>query len=298
MSEAIILFSHGSLLCGAGETLSCLAEYMRRRGDAPLVEPGYLNYSGPKFEDAVEKCVAVGATRIVVAPYFLVAGKFVQVDLKPKIEAAREKYPDVEFHLAHAMKDHPSLADALVDCARRSGPPTRWRDVLNSAPRFCRNSPDCPLNGGEKCPATGGAVPQTSDVPVPSSLVPHSSSLLVMVHGSPRPESNNAMFAVVDEVRNREIFEHVEVGFMECNEPDIPTAIDNIVAKGAQRVIAVPYFLHAGTHVADDLPTLLEEAQARHSGVEFLMGDYLGRDLRLADVVRDRVREALAPLPA
>jgi sirohydrochlorin ferrochelatase len=119
-----------------------------------------------------------------------------------------------------------------------------------------------------------------------------------MVHGSPRPESNNAMFAVVDEVRNREIFEHVEVGFMECNEPDIPTAIDNIVAKGAQRVIAVPYFLHAGTHVADDLPTLLEEAQARHSGVEFLMGDYLGRDLRLADVVRDRVREALAPLSA
>ena len=114
MSDAIILFAHGSLLCGAGETLHCLAEYMQSRGDAPLVEPGYLNYSEPKFEETVAKCVAAGAQRIVVAPYFLVAGKFVQVDLKPKIEIAREKYPQVEFHLAQAMKDHPALADALV----------------------------------------------------------------------------------------------------------------------------------------------------------------------------------------
>jgi sirohydrochlorin ferrochelatase len=80
---------------------------------------------------------------------------------------------------------------------------------------------------------------------------------------------------------------------MECNEPDIPTAIKNLLGKGAQRIIAVPYFLHAGTHVADDLPGLLEEAQEQNPHVEFLMGDYIGRDLRVADVMRDRVREVL-----
>ncbi len=298
MSDAIILFSHGSLLCGAGETLRRLAEFMQARGDAPLVEPGYLNYSEPKFEDAVAKCVAAGATRLVVAPYFLVAGKFVQVDLKPKIEVARAKYPRVEFHLAQAMKDHPALAEALISCAERAAPPARWRDILNIAPRFCRDNPDCPLHGTEKCPATSGQTPPhhpTTPPPRHSPLTTHH-SLLVMVHGSPRPESNNAMFAVVEQVRRRAIFPIVEVGFLECNQPDIPAAIATCVARGARRVVAVPYFLHAGNHVADDLPTLLEAAQARHPAVEFLMGDYIGRDLRIADVIRDRVRECVADL--
>ncbi len=116
-------------------------------------------------------------------------------------------------------------------------------------------------------------------------------AMLVMVHGSPRPEANEDMYRVVDVVRDRGVFPIVEVGFMECNEPSIPDAIDTCVAQGAERVIAVPYFLHTGNHVADDLPTLLEEAQTRHTGVEFLMGDYLGHDALIADVIRDRVVE-------
>lgn len=121
------------------------------------------------------------------------------------------------------------------------------------------------------------------------------SALLVLVHGSPRPQSNIDMFAVVDllrdQTRNSE-FAIVEVGFMECNEPDIPTAIDICVQKGATRVVAVPYFLHTGNHVADDLPTLLEEAQIKYPSVTFLMGDFLGHDAKIGDVLRDRVLEA------
>ena len=117
-------------------------------------------------------------------------------------------------------------------------------------------------------------------------------ALLVMVHGSPRPESNDDMFAVVDMVRQRNIFPVIEVGFMECNEPTIPEAIANCVQQGATRVIAVPYFLHAGNHVANDLPELLEKAGLEYSGVEFLMGDYLGRDPLITDVLRERAIQA------
>lgn len=118
-------------------------------------------------------------------------------------------------------------------------------------------------------------------------------ALLVMVHGSPRPEANGDMFAVVEAVRERGIYPIVEVGFMECNAPSIPEAIDTCVSAGAERVIAVPYFLHTGNHVADDLPTLLEAAQEQYPAVEFLMGDYIGHDASIADVIRDRVVAAL-----
>jgi sirohydrochlorin ferrochelatase len=114
-------------------------------------------------------------------------------------------------------------------------------------------------------------------------------AMLVMVHGSPRPVANNDMFAVVDVLRERGVYPIVEVGFMECNEPSIPDAIATCVEQGAERVVAVPYFLHTGMHVTDDLPTLLEEAQAQYPHVQFAMGDYLGHDPLLADVVIERV---------
>ena len=129
-----------------------------------------------------------------------------------------------------------------------------------------------------------------------SKLKTLNSALLIMVHGSPRPESNRDMFAVVESLRCGEKAEHeysiIEVGFMECNEPSIPEAIDLCIDQGAQKVVAVPYFLHTGNHVADDLPTALEEAQQKYPHVKFLMGDYLGHDGAVANVLRDRVLAA------
>ena len=56
-------------------------------------------------------------------------------------------------------------------------------------------------------------------------------ALLVMVHGSPRPVANGDMFRVVEEVKARAVFDHVAVGFMECNEPTIPDAVDACAAR-------------------------------------------------------------------
>jgi sirohydrochlorin cobaltochelatase len=154
VKDAIILFSHGSLLCGAGETLSALAQRMRARGDADIVEVGYLNYSEPLFGQAFERCMEQGAERITVVPYFLVAGKFVKVDLPREIERQQARFPQVPVVVADAMKQHSTLADALLACASRVAPPAQWRDLLNTAPQFCRANPECPLYGDTKCPAT------------------------------------------------------------------------------------------------------------------------------------------------
>lgn len=118
-------------------------------------------------------------------------------------------------------------------------------------------------------------------------------AMLVMVHGSPRPIANAEMFRVVEVVKERGVFPIVEVGFMECNEPTIPEAIAACVEKGATEVVAVPYFLHTGKHVADDLPTLIEEAMARYPGVVFRMGNYLGRSERMTEILMDRTHAAL-----
>ena len=105
------------------------------------------------------------------------------------------------------------------------------------------------------------------------------------------------MFRVVERFKARPDaavrFPIVEVGFMECNEPTIPEAIARCVAAGATRVVAVPYFLHTGTHVCDDLPTLLEEAQEQYPEVEFRLGDYIGLSLLLTDLLACRAEAAV-----
>lgn len=153
--EAIILFSHGSLLCGAGQTLAAIASAMQQRGDAPIVEMGYLNYSEPLFQTVFDSCVQKGATRITVVPYFLAAGYFIQVALPREVDKARKRHPNTEVRVADAMRFHPTLADALLACAERAASPAQWRDILNTAPQYCRANTDCPLYGSAHCPSTG-----------------------------------------------------------------------------------------------------------------------------------------------
>ncbi len=123
-----------------------------------------------------------------------------------------------------------------------------------------------------------------------------SSALLILVHGSPRPSANDDMFRVLEEIRKRGSFSIVKAGFLECNTPSIPEAIDQCVELGADVIVAVPYFLHTGSHVADDLPGLLEEGQNRHPQIKILMGKYLGESSIVTDILADRYEEVKAKL--
>ncbi len=115
-------------------------------------------------------------------------------------------------------------------------------------------------------------------------------ALIVMVHGSPKADANDDIRRVIDVVRSRSLFDIVEIGFMECNEPTIVEAVDEAVKRGADRVVGVPYFLHTGTHVASDLPAILDEARGRHPEVEFALGRYIGASNALAEILADRAQ--------
>ena len=150
--DAVILFSHGALLCGSGEALLAHAARLWEQAIAPIVEIGYLNYTEPPFATAVERCVAQGANRILVVPYFLVPGKFVKVDLPQAIQREAEKYSDVAFCLGEALGFDEALADALLQSAADAMPPEQWGDTLARASNHCRPNPECPLYNTASCP--------------------------------------------------------------------------------------------------------------------------------------------------
>jgi len=117
-------------------------------------------------------------------------------------------------------------------------------------------------------------------------------AILLMAHGSRIPEANSAVNEIAGMVKQFAGYDIVEVSFRENHSPNIQEGIDSCVAKGAERILLVPYFLYLGAHVLEDLPKELEEARQRHPNVEMAMGKHLGVHKRLAKLVVDRIEEA------
>ncbi len=108
-------------------------------------------------------------------------------------------------------------------------------------------------------------------------------SLLIIAHGSRRAASNDEVRALADAVRAQpgQAYDHVEAAFLELAEPGIPEGLTDLAAKGATDIVAFPYFLAAGTHVAQDIPEAIAEFAARHPGVKVRLAQHLGASAAL-----------------
>ncbi len=115
-------------------------------------------------------------------------------------------------------------------------------------------------------------------------------ALLLIAHGSREAEANEDLYHVADALRQRGY--SVAESFLELAEPDIETAARSCVARGAGRVVLVPYFLSAGIHVRRDLTAARDRLAERYPQVEFRLAEPLGRHPLLTEVVAQRVAEA------
>ena len=118
--------------------------------------------------------------------------------------------------------------------------------------------------------------------------------IVIVDHGSRRPEANRHHEVFVEEWRQRGGFRMVEAAHMELAEPSIATAFDVCVAGGCTTVVIAPYFLWPGSHWDRDLPDLAAEASERHPGVRYLVAAPLGPHPLLAEIVEQRVEHCLA----
>jgi sirohydrochlorin ferrochelatase len=120
-------------------------------------------------------------------------------------------------------------------------------------------------------------------------------ALLLIAHGSRRPEANADLDHLAGVMRARDEFAVVQPSYLELCEPGIVAGGELCVAAGAGRVVLLPYFLSAGTHVTEDLTAARDELAKRHPAVEFVLAEPLGQHPLMAEVVAERAREALRP---
>jgi sirohydrochlorin ferrochelatase len=112
---AALLIAHGSRRASANADLVQLAQMLKEANRYEIVEIAYLELVPPSIVDEGRACVADGATRVLLLPYFLSAGAHVVNDLERfRVELARE-FPEVEFHLCAPLGLHPKMLDIVLD---------------------------------------------------------------------------------------------------------------------------------------------------------------------------------------
>ena len=249
--NALLIVGHGSLRKASGSAMIRLAALARQEGVAPISTAGFLNFSRPTFQEAVTRCVSKGATNVAVQPYFLIDGYYVNQALPKLVQEAQAEHPELRFRVLEPFTYHPALSELVLKRAAHAIEEKRLKEDEKFDLQRC--------------------------------------VLLLMAHGTPHETANASIYEVAENVRSKSNYSRVCVSFMELNTPSIADAVDALVAERMSTVVAVPYFLHLGEHVAKDLPAVIEQARGRYPGVSFHLSDYLSYDPLLLEVIRDRV---------
>lgn len=136
-----------------------------------------------------------------------------------------------------------------------------------------------------------------------NDVSPVAIGVVVVDHGSKRREANAMLDDVAQMCRNMFVLQSyeaqpnivaVEKAHMELVKPSVEDAVTTCVKKHKVDVVVVaPYFLSKGRHIQEDIPRLVEKAQAMYPEVVCVMAEPIGLDARVVDVVHSRVKDAL-----
>ena len=125
--------------------------------------------------------------------------------------------------------------------------------------------------------------------------------ILLVGHGSRNRDGNKETLSFAAQWRERHPDWRIETCFIEHAEVLLDEGLDR-AARGAKKVLVIPFILNAAGHVKMELPAALEAARQRHPQVEFVAARHLGMGREIFAVLQgqlDRLMQQLAvPDPA
>ncbi|MEY4977172.1 MAG: Sirohydrochlorin ferrochelatase [Pseudomonadota bacterium] len=101
-------------------------------------------------------------------------------------------------------------------------------------------------------------------------------AVVLFAHGSRDPLWRGPIDAVARQMQGQQPGLKVCCAFLELTEPDLPQAVTQLVAQGAQRIRIVPMFLGVGRHAREDLPPLVEQLRAQFPEVALTLAPAVG----------------------
>jgi sirohydrochlorin cobaltochelatase len=118
---AVLLVGRGSTDPDANAEVCKVARLLAEGRPYALVETAFVSLTWPNVPDGIARCQALGARRIVVAPYFLFDGVLPRRVVRQARGHAAE-HPDLDVRCARHLGDCDELADLVAE---------RYREALH-----------------------------------------------------------------------------------------------------------------------------------------------------------------------
>ncbi|MGW6122300.1 sirohydrochlorin chelatase [Nocardia sp. NPDC055165] len=253
---ALIAVAHGSRDPRSAATMAAVvADVAAARPDIP-VRLAFLDLSTPSVDEVVDDLATQGHTDVIVVPLLLGNAFHARVDLPALLAEAGRRHPRLQLTQAAVLGPDPLLIAAVAD-----------RVALSC------HLPLLPT----LVPAFPGALAATTD---PLSDAPV--GIAVAAVGS-RDAAANRRTAVVSRRLAAVTGCPTEMCFATV-EPSVDLAVDQLRARGAERIVVAPWFL---------APGLLTDRLVA-AAPEVVHADVIGAHSALVDVIWARYHTSVA----
>ena len=121
-TSALVLFAHGARDAQWSEPFRSLQSAVASRRPDLTVALAFLEIMEPALPDCVDRLVADGHRRIVVAPLFLAQGGHLRKDLPRLLEDLGAKHPAADISVLPPIGEVTELLDAIADWLVDSAP--------------------------------------------------------------------------------------------------------------------------------------------------------------------------------
>lgn len=115
LQTALLIVDHGSRRAESNQLLHQAADRFAQYSGWQIVEPAHMELAEPSIQQAFDRCVARGAGRIVVFPWFLSPGRHWTEDIPRLVEQAAAAYPAVQWLVTPPFGLHQGLLQAVSD---------------------------------------------------------------------------------------------------------------------------------------------------------------------------------------
>ena len=120
--RALIIVDHGSTVKEANDLLVSICERTKElnsKGGSgfDIVKQCHMELAEPSIKEAFDECVSLGATDIVVHPYFLAPGRHSTKDIPKMVEEAASSHPDVSYFVTEPLGLHDKLIEVILERA-------------------------------------------------------------------------------------------------------------------------------------------------------------------------------------
>jgi sirohydrochlorin ferrochelatase len=109
----LIIVDHGSRREESNRLLLDVVLQFVEATEAAIVEPAHMELAEPSIATAFARCVARGATMVVVFPYFLLPGRHWNEDIPRLTAAAAREHTGVQFLVTAPFGLHPLMAEVM-----------------------------------------------------------------------------------------------------------------------------------------------------------------------------------------